>query len=181
MPVDAPFDLLYLPHAENAGEGEVEVEDDDLTTAFYRDDEIDLGQLMREQFYLALPMKPLCREACQGLCPQCGTNLNSGTCDCARVDRPSAGPRLRRATGLIDPNGAASADGRIRPQRRDSMPNPKRRHSKTRDREAPHPRRAEARRRSPTARSATSRSCRTRCARTAGTTAGDRSARSRKS
>ena len=39
-------------------------------------------QLMDEQFYLALPMKPLCREACKGLCPNCGTNLNEATCDC---------------------------------------------------------------------------------------------------
>ena len=39
---------------------------------------------MREQFYLSLPMKPLCREDCQGLCPACGTNLNRGLCTCKR-------------------------------------------------------------------------------------------------
>jgi uncharacterized protein len=82
LPVDAAFDLRYQPHTENTGEGEREVEEDDLTTAFYENDEIDLGQLMREQFYLALPMKPLCREDCRGLCPVCGTNLNRGTCNC---------------------------------------------------------------------------------------------------
>jgi len=80
--VDLPFDLLYLPHSENRGEGEVEIEDDDLETAFYRDHVIDLGQMMNEQFYLATPMKPLCREACRGLCPHCGTNLNESTCNC---------------------------------------------------------------------------------------------------
>jgi uncharacterized protein len=37
---------------------------------------------MREQFYLSLPMKPLCRADCRGLCPSCGTNLNRGACDC---------------------------------------------------------------------------------------------------
>jgi uncharacterized protein len=83
-PVDAPFDLRYQPHAENTGEGEREIEEDDLTTAFYENDEIDLGQLMREQLYLSLPMKPLCSRACQGLCPVCGTNLNRGTCSCKR-------------------------------------------------------------------------------------------------
>jgi len=102
MPVDASFDLLYLPHAENAGEGEVEVEDDDLSTAYYRDEEIDLGQLMREQFYLALPMKPLCRESCRGLCPQCGTNLNSGTCTCSPT---WTDPRLEGLRALIDKGG----------------------------------------------------------------------------
>jgi uncharacterized metal-binding protein YceD (DUF177 family) len=34
-PVDSFFDLRYQPHAANTGEGEVEVEEDDLTTAFY--------------------------------------------------------------------------------------------------------------------------------------------------
>ena len=84
LPVDQTFDLRYQPHAQNAGEGEREIEEDDLTTAFYENDEIDLGQLMREQFYLALPMKPLCTGDCKGLCPVCGTNLNRGTCDCKR-------------------------------------------------------------------------------------------------
>ena len=81
-PVDAEFDLRYQPHSQNTGEGEREVEEDDLTTAFYVNDEIDLGQLMKEQFYLSLPMKPLCREDCKGLCPTCGTNWNRGSCEC---------------------------------------------------------------------------------------------------
>jgi uncharacterized protein len=81
-PVDGRFDLRYQPRAQNTGEGEKEIEEDDLSTAFYEDDEIDLSQLMREQFYLSLPMKPLCRDECQGLCPVCGTNLNRGTCTC---------------------------------------------------------------------------------------------------
>jgi uncharacterized protein len=82
LPVSTHFDLLYLPHSENRGEGEREIEEHDLETAFYRDETIDLGHLMQEQFYLALPMKPLCRDECKGLCPHCGTNLNTGTCDC---------------------------------------------------------------------------------------------------
>ena len=84
-PVDQEFDLRYQPHAQNTGEGEREIEEDDLTTAFYENDEIDLGQLMREQFYLALPMKPLCAADCKGLCAVCGRNLNRETCDCSRT------------------------------------------------------------------------------------------------
>ena len=84
LPVRADFDLRYVPRTENVGEGEQEVEEDDLTTAFYADDQIDLGELIAEQFHLALPMKPLCSEGCKGLCPQCGTNLNTGTCNCSR-------------------------------------------------------------------------------------------------
>ena len=48
---------------------EREIEEDDFTTAFYENDEIDLGQLMREQFYLALPMKPLCDDDVPGAVP----------------------------------------------------------------------------------------------------------------
>jgi len=85
LPVDQRFDLRYQPHAQNTGDGEREIEEDDLTTAFYENDEIDLGQLMREQFYLTLPMKPLCSDDCKGLCPTCGANLNRTTCDCNRT------------------------------------------------------------------------------------------------
>ena len=52
-----------------AAEGEREVQDEDLDTSYYRDDQIDLNELLREQFYLALPMKPLCREELQGPVP----------------------------------------------------------------------------------------------------------------
>jgi uncharacterized protein len=83
-PVDAAFDLRYLPQSSNRGDEERGIEEDDLSTAFYDDDEIDLAQLMREQFYLALPMKPLCGDECRGICPMCGTNLNRGACDCRR-------------------------------------------------------------------------------------------------
>jgi uncharacterized protein len=89
-PVDAPFDLRYQPQpaadlAAGAGKAdEREIAEDDLSTAFYVNDQIDLGQMMREQFLLSLPMKPLCTEDCNGLCPMCGTNLNRGACDCKR-------------------------------------------------------------------------------------------------
>lgn len=85
FPIDAEFDQRYLPSSEASTEAEREVEQDDLETSYYADDQIDLSELIREQFYLALPMKPLCQEGCKGLCAQCGTNLNTGTCDCAPV------------------------------------------------------------------------------------------------
>jgi len=98
--LDTPFDLRYLPAAENAGKGEIEVDDDDLDAAFYRDERIDLGQLIREQIYLVLPMKPLCAEGCRGLCPECGTNRNTGACRCA----PKPGdPRLAGLRVLLEP------------------------------------------------------------------------------
>jgi uncharacterized protein len=86
IPVDATFELRYvpLPHGEGeAAEAEREIEEDDLTTAYYRDGALDIADLLREQFQLALPMKPLCSEACRGLCAHCGANLNRTECECA--------------------------------------------------------------------------------------------------
>jgi len=43
---------------------------------------IDLTEAIRQYALLAIPMKPLCREDCAGLCQSCGHNLNQGPCDC---------------------------------------------------------------------------------------------------
>ena len=99
LPVDGTFDQRFLPATEMAADGEErEVQDEDVDLSYYRDDQIDLNELLREQFYLALPMKPLCTEGCKGLCPQCGTNLNTGTCDCAAGWED---PRLAPLKGLV--------------------------------------------------------------------------------
>jgi len=44
---------------------------------------VDLTGDIREAILLAFPSHPLCRSDCKGLCSQCGTNLNSGRCDCS--------------------------------------------------------------------------------------------------
>jgi uncharacterized protein len=100
MPVEATFDLRYLPAEANEGEGEHEIEDDDLDAAYYRDGVLDVIDLLREQFQLALPMKPLCSEACKGLCSECGTNLNKTQCDCTHTWED---PRLAALKGLLQP------------------------------------------------------------------------------
>jgi uncharacterized protein len=83
VPIDSTFDVQYLPATAAPAESEREVGEDELDTAFYQDGVIDLGQLVREQILLLLPMKPLCKESCAGLCPVCGTNLNTGSCACS--------------------------------------------------------------------------------------------------
>jgi uncharacterized protein len=44
---------------------------------------LDLTEALRQCAVLAIPMKPLCREDCVGLCPSCGHNLNQGPCACS--------------------------------------------------------------------------------------------------
>ncbi len=98
VPMAMDVDLRYLPRAVNTGEGECEVSEDDLTIAFYRDDEIDLGDMTREQLQLASPMKPLCREDCLGLCPVCGADRNAAVCGC---DNSWRDPRLDALRTLL--------------------------------------------------------------------------------
>lgn len=100
LPIATDFDLQYVPRTDKASEGEKEVEEDDFTTAFYSEDQIDLGHLVMEQFQLALPMKPLCDAGCKGLCPHCGTNLNTGPCDCSEKWED---PRLAALRSLSRP------------------------------------------------------------------------------
>jgi uncharacterized protein len=96
--VDAALDLRYLPASERSSDDEKQVAEEDVDISYYEDDQIDLSDLLREQFYLALPMKPLCRDDCRGLCPQCGVNRNTGTCDCGPGWED---PRLAPLKGLI--------------------------------------------------------------------------------
>jgi uncharacterized protein len=85
MPFAERFDLRYLPQTAIAAEGEHEIKDDDLAASFYSEGALDVIDLLREQFQLALPMKPLCSDECRGLCPECGANLNRTECGCKPV------------------------------------------------------------------------------------------------
>jgi DUF177 domain-containing protein len=99
MPVDARWELRYVPATEASSEPDREITDDDLTTAFYRDESLDVIEMLREQFQLLLPMKPLCAESCRGLCPECGANLNRTECGC----QPRwEDPRLAPLKGLLN-------------------------------------------------------------------------------
>ena len=76
-------DVRRAVSSDDGSDPEREVGEQELDTAFYQDGVIDLRQLVREQIFLMLPMKPLCLESCAGLCPVCGTNLNTGSCECS--------------------------------------------------------------------------------------------------
>jgi uncharacterized protein len=60
-------------------------------------DQVDLELVAREAILLALPLAPLCREECAGLCLTCGADLNESTCSCAPAD---GDPRWAALDGL---------------------------------------------------------------------------------
>jgi len=76
----ASVDVRYIPRPPEGDR--VELGTDDLDLDFYHGGEIDLSTLVASETALALPMKPLCREDCRGLCPLCGGNRNLVACAC---------------------------------------------------------------------------------------------------
>lgn len=65
---------------------------DELEVGWYRGKEISLDPLLAEVTALAMPIQPLCRDECAGLCPHCGIDRNRASCDCTdeRPDSPFA-------------------------------------------------------------------------------------------
>ncbi|MCX5893939.1 MAG: DUF177 domain-containing protein [Deltaproteobacteria bacterium] len=90
--VETDFDLMVVPAPTGAGPEEEELSAQELDVDFYTGENVDLEAIIREQIILMAPLKPLCREDCQGLCPNCGANLNQESCFCqtAKSDSPFA-------------------------------------------------------------------------------------------
>lgn len=59
---------------------------------------LDLSEAIQQYATLAMPMKPLCRENCAGLCPSCGHNLNQGECGCPQQEADPRWGVLRKLT-----------------------------------------------------------------------------------
>jgi uncharacterized protein len=98
VPLDQELDLFYLPHRpglDEEEEDEVELSDRDMVVAYYRDDTLDLGDVLREQLFLALPLARVCREDCAGLCRTCGANRNVVKCACPPEEKESPFSSLR--------------------------------------------------------------------------------------
>jgi len=91
LPLDLPIRHILRPVPPELPEArEVELQPEDLEYGYYQDDTVELDRIIEENLVLSFPMKPLCDEACKGLCPRCGNNLNRGACPCsmAEVDSP---------------------------------------------------------------------------------------------
>jgi uncharacterized protein len=83
MPVDVAFDEEFLQTLDMGSGAVLDVPKDDPAVLIDGHHDINLDDLVRQYLEGALPMRPMCADDCQGLCPQCGQNLNVGTCACA--------------------------------------------------------------------------------------------------
>jgi uncharacterized protein len=76
------FDEEYFPVVDVNTGLPVHIPHDSFAFTISDKHELDLGPAVREYGLLALPMKPLCRAECAGLCPECGVNRNVESCTC---------------------------------------------------------------------------------------------------
>ena len=58
---------------------------DDFESGWYRGSEIDLESYLAEVLGMAMPVQPLCRDKCAGLCQKCGANRNESDCGCSKI------------------------------------------------------------------------------------------------
>ncbi|HEX9940926.1 MAG TPA: DUF177 domain-containing protein [Thermoanaerobaculia bacterium] len=93
----ADVELMILVERHPGAGGEHALQERELGHLYLEDERLDTDPILIEQLQLNIPMKPLCRADCQGLCPVCGADRNAGACSCeeSRVD-----PRWAALAGL---------------------------------------------------------------------------------
>jgi uncharacterized protein len=91
VPIKMKMDDLFYYPAHTAPEGEYTIGEDGF---------IDIAPLVRELSVLETPIQPICRPDCQGLCLECGQNLNEADCGC---EPNPIDPRLSALQQLLNP------------------------------------------------------------------------------
>jgi len=90
MPVSAGFKLQYISGQDYESSHAAELTSDEMNLSVFDGEAIDIDEIVREQILLSVPDRALCDENCRGICSICGTNLNSGSCECTS---PQVDPR----------------------------------------------------------------------------------------
>jgi uncharacterized protein len=91
VPIVSEFKEYFILQRYAPAEQDKELVHDDLDISFLPEEGIELRDIVEEQIWLNIPMKPLCHDGCKGLCTVCGADLNSGECGC---DRHVGDPRF---------------------------------------------------------------------------------------
>jgi uncharacterized protein len=83
LPLDIALEATYLPAHEMTSERAKELEEGTADVYAYAEPVIDLAEMVRDKLLLSIPLQPLCMVECKGLCPSCGVNRNTISCQCA--------------------------------------------------------------------------------------------------
>jgi uncharacterized protein len=92
--VESKLDIELLPGQKAPGAPEVELKTEEMNLYYFQGDEIDLDPYVFEEVMLNLPIKALCSDACRGICPSCGKNLNIEECRCEKTGTSVLGEKL---------------------------------------------------------------------------------------
>lgn len=76
------FCLTLVADGVEFGAREAQVREEDALLFYATEGRASLAEIAAEQIYLNLPLKPVCDDRCQGLCPTCGVNRNRIECGC---------------------------------------------------------------------------------------------------
>lgn len=82
-PTQSDVELMILKERQPETGGEHGLHEQDMGLLYVGGDTLETDPILIEQLQLNIPMKPLCREDCQGFCPMCGADRNLGACSCA--------------------------------------------------------------------------------------------------
>ena len=94
-PIDEFFSPIYTQGKEPAS-NDGGLTAGALDSSYFQGDAIDLGDVIREQILLFIPIQPLCGELCKGMCVHCGQNLNVRDCKCEKETVQSTFEILKR-------------------------------------------------------------------------------------
>ena len=108
QPIHMDIEEEFLPTIDvNTGARLAVPREDDENFYIDHNHILDLSEAVRQYSYMSVPMKPVCRQDCPGLCTQCGANLNDGPCPCDAVLRDSRwGPLLDMVQAAEDHRGS---------------------------------------------------------------------------
>jgi uncharacterized protein len=98
-PLDLRFEEEYFPSTDIISGAPLAIPDEPGCFTIDEHHILDLTEAIRQYALLAIPMKPLCREKCAGLCAGCGCNLNLETCHCSTQ---KTDPRWAQLTALVN-------------------------------------------------------------------------------
>lgn len=80
--IETEFSERFVPAVSWRSEELHELSQDDLDLAVFDGEAVNIDEVVREEILLAVPGHLLCSEECKGLCPVCGVDRNSNSCQC---------------------------------------------------------------------------------------------------
>jgi uncharacterized protein len=83
QPLNVALDAVYLPVQAISSERTKELEQGETDVYAYAEPVIDITEMVRDKLFFSIPLQPYCMVGCKGLCPSCGVNRNTVSCQCA--------------------------------------------------------------------------------------------------